>query len=102
VRGGVETHMNRILLEILLLKAKDAKFSPDELKVSSTDYDSQLDRRLVSEMRKVLEGATVTAPKATLKPNLAVPIVGAPPKAAPTSGTTTTTTPTTTPTSPKP
>ncbi|RZK33104.1 MAG: hypothetical protein EOO61_15885, partial [Hymenobacter sp.] len=49
VRAGVETHMNRIMTEILLLRSKDAKFTTEELRNSTADYDGQLDRRLVSE-----------------------------------------------------
>jgi hypothetical protein len=96
VRSGVETHMNRVLSEIVLLKLKEAKFSLDELKLSTTDYDGQLDRRLVSEVKKLLETATVAAPKRTQKPVLAVPIVGAPAKPVGTPAS-----PSTTPTAPK-
>lgn len=84
VRTGVETHMNRVLTEILLLKLDDKKhpYLAADLKNTNADYDGQLDRQLVIEARKLLETATVTAPKATQKPSLAVPIVGAPAKPA--------------------
>jgi hypothetical protein len=82
VRGSVETHLHRMMTEILLLKFKDKDypFSGEELKQTNASYDGQLDQRIISHMRKLLEGATVSAPKATQKPALAVPIVGSPPK----------------------
>ncbi|RZJ88354.1 MAG: hypothetical protein EOO60_11180 [Hymenobacter sp.] len=84
VRTGVETHMNRVLTEILLLKLDDKKhpYLAADLKNTNADYDGQLDRQLLVEARKLLETASVTAPKATQKPGLAVPIVGAPAKPA--------------------
>jgi hypothetical protein len=105
VRGGLETHLHRMLTEILLLKFKDKDypFSGNELKLTNANYDGQLDQRFISHMRKLLEDATVAAPKTTQKPILAVPIVGSPAKpTAPTPKPVTPTTPATTaPVTPK-
>jgi hypothetical protein len=99
VRNGVDSHLARMIGEVLILKTKGTSYSQDELRQSTSDYDAQRDRQLVNEIRKLLDSATITAPKPTVKPILAVPIVGAPAKAAPASGATTATT---TPISPKP
>jgi hypothetical protein len=87
VRGGIETHMTRLLSEMLLLKFKDDKYplSNAELRISRAEYDEELDKENVLVLQKILKTATVTAPQLTKKPGLVVPTVGAPPKPAGTS-----------------
>ena len=84
VRNGVESHLTRMLTEILLLKLDNKKypFLPAELKGTNAEYDGQRDRQLVRELQKLLEAATVATPKRTQKPVVAVPTVGAPAKPA--------------------
>jgi hypothetical protein len=52
VRSGVETHLHRMMTEILLLKFKDKDypFSGVELQQTNLDYDAQLDRGFVAQM----------------------------------------------------
>jgi hypothetical protein len=78
IRGGLETHMHRMMTEVLLLKFKDKDypFSGNDLKLTNADYDGQLDRRFISHMRKLIEEAMVAIPTATQRPALAVPTVG--------------------------
>jgi hypothetical protein len=96
VRNGIDAHMTRMLTEVLLLKSKDTKYSLEELKTSTSDYDAQRDRRLVSEVRKLLENSTVSEPIRTQKPALVNPVVGPAAKPAGTTGA-----PATVPTTPK-
>jgi hypothetical protein len=87
VRTGVETHMTRLLNELLLLKFDDDKYpiSDADIAFSNGDYNKQLDTQFVGALRKLLETARVTAPVATKKPVLAVPTLGPPPKPATTT-----------------
>jgi hypothetical protein len=84
VRSGVETHLSRILSEMLLLKFKDDKypFTDGELQLSTQEYNEELDKKFVTELRRLLTTATVTAPTATKKPPVVVPTLGPPPKPA--------------------
>jgi hypothetical protein len=87
VRSGIETHMTRLLSEMLLLKFKDDKYplSNAELRISRAEYDEELDKENVLVLQKILKTATVTAPQLTKKPSLVIPTVGSLPKPAGTS-----------------
>ncbi|AMR25509.1 hypothetical protein A0257_22735 (plasmid) [Hymenobacter psoromatis] len=70
VRTGIDSHITRVLTEILMLKTKTSAFVKEELQESTRDYDAQRERRLVSEIRKLLETATLATPKISVRPQL--------------------------------
>lgn len=72
IKSGVEGNINRLLLEILLLK-QDETFTPEKLRASTADYNEQRDRRVVEESRKLLEAAHVTQPTLSTQPLIARP-----------------------------
>lgn len=76
VGGNVETHLVRVLIEILLLKTKEPKHSVEELRGTTIGYDKQLETRRIPEMRRVLEAASVPTPQLTTKPIAPKPVIG--------------------------
>lgn len=96
VRNGVETHLTRVLAEILMLKLNNEKnpYSAETLTRSNAYYDRQRDQQLVEELQKLLEATPSATPTLTQKPAIAVPVTGAPVKPTGTAATPATTAPT--------
>lgn len=85
VRGNVQNHINRVLLQSLSLKLDDKRFpfSEKELAELTSGYDEQENRRVVVEGRQLLETKKVTRPKATVVPAVVeIPKAPAPNKPA--------------------
>ena len=81
IATGVETHMSRVLVEVLMLKTRNLEFTTEDAQTTKLAYDRQRDNQIIVETRKILETARVTRPQATVKPPLAKP-TPPPPKAA--------------------
>lgn len=72
VSNGVESYMNRILLQVLSLKFPNDKFafSEKEMTELTASYDGQRNRQIVVESRQLLESKKVTRPKASMAPTI--------------------------------
>ena len=81
IATGVETHMSRVLVEVLMLKTRNLEYTLEEARTTRLAYDRERDQQIVAETRKILETARVTRPQGTVKPPLAKP-TPPPPKAA--------------------
>jgi hypothetical protein len=74
---SVETHLNRTLLEELLLKFKDRPSSSAELTASSQQHDKDVTLRSIEALRRAMEAIPVEPPKLAVRPLLAKPVLRA-------------------------
>lgn len=87
VRGNVENHMNRVMLQVtsLQLDGKRFPFSETELTDLTKSYDQQRDEQIVVEGRQLLESKKVLRPRSSVMPAV-VEVPKAPVTAKPGSG----------------